>query len=43
MQQHRHAGDDVNLNERHVDHHLSNTFFFCKELSIIIYLMLYIL
>ena len=27
MKQHGHAGDDVNLNEGRVDHHLSNTFF----------------
>ena len=33
----------VNLIKRRVDHHLSNTFFFCKELSIIIHLMLYII
>ena len=26
MQQHKHAGDDVHLNERRVDDHLSNTF-----------------
>ena len=27
MQQHGHAGDNVNLNELHVDDNLSNTFF----------------
>ena len=36
MQQHGHAGDDVNLNERCVDT-ISPIFFFCKESSIIIF------
>ena len=43
MQQHRHAGDDMHMNERCVEDHLSNTLFFCKESSIImLYLLLYI-
>ena len=31
MQQRNYASDDLNLNERHIDHHLSNTLFSARN------------